>query len=160
MLIVSIVVIVFLVAADQFLKFYMADTVFAEVNTRDLIKFGDLDIIGLRYVENRGAAFSSFEGARWFLIFFTLALIVALTVWIIKDKNKNPFLVYSVVAVIAGGIGNLIDRVRLGYVIDYIEVRLFDFAIFNFADICVVLGAICIVIYICFIDSKVENKHG
>lgn len=160
MLIVSIIVIVLLIAADQFLKFFMVNNVFAEVNARDLIKFGDLDIIGLRYVENRGAAFSSFEGARWFLIILTIALIVGLTIWVIKDKNKNPFMVYSAAAVIAGGIGNLIDRIRLGYVIDYIEVRLFNFAIFNFADICVVLGAICLVIYVCFIDNKVEKKHG
>ncbi|MGN0600132.1 MAG: signal peptidase II [Oscillospiraceae bacterium] len=160
MLIASIIIIVLLIAADQFLKFFMVNTVFAEVTVRDLIKFGDLDVIGLRYVENRGAAFSSFEGARWFLIILTVVLIVLLTVWVIRDKNKNPFMVYSAAAVIAGGIGNLIDRIRLGYVVDYIEVRLFDFAIFNFADICVVLGAICLVIYVCFIESKSEKKHG
>lgn len=160
MLIVSIVFIVLLIAADQFLKFYMVNTVFAETSVRDLIKLGDLDVIGLRYVENRGAAFSSFEGARLFLIVLTIALIVLLTVWVIKDKKKNPFMVFSAAAVIAGGIGNFIDRIRLGYVIDYIEVRLFNFAIFNFADICVVLGAICLVIYVCFIESKSEKQHG
>ncbi|MGN1304661.1 MAG: signal peptidase II [Oscillospiraceae bacterium] len=160
MLIASIIIIVLLIAADQFLKFFMVNTVFAEAAVRDLIKFGDLDVIGLRYVENRGAAFSSFEGARWFLIILTVVLIVLLIVWVIRDKNKNPFMVYSAAAVIAGGIGNLIDRIRLGYVVDYIEVRLFDFAIFNFADICVVLGAICLVIYVCFIESKSEKNHG
>lgn len=160
MLIISIAIIVLLIAADQFLKYFMVNSVFAESLSRDLIKFGDLDIIGLRYVENRGAAFSSFEGARWFLIILTLALIVLLIVWVIKDKKKNPFMVYSAAAVIAGGIGNLIDRIRLGYVIDYIEIRLFNFAIFNFADICVVLGAICLVIYVCFIENKSEKHHG
>ena len=160
MLIISIAIIVLLIAADQFLKYFMVNSVFAEVSSRDLIKFGNLDVIGLRYVENRGAAFSSFEGARWFLIILTLALIVLLTVWVIKVKKKNPFMVYSAVAVIAGGIGNLIDRIRLGYVIDYIEVRLFNFAIFNFADICVVLGAICLVFYVCFIEIKSEKHHG
>ena len=154
MLIISIAIIVFLIAADQFLKYFMVNSIFAEVSSCDLIKFGNLDVIGLRYVENRGAAFSSFEGARWFLIILTLAL------WVIKDKKKNPFMVYSAAAVIAGGIGNLIDRIRLGYVIDYIEVRLFNFAIFNFADICVVLGAICLVIYVCFIENKSEKQHG
>lgn len=160
MLIASIIIIVLLIAADQFLKIFMVNTVFAEATVRDLIKFGDLDVIGLRYVENRGAAFSSFEGARWFLIILTVVLIVLLTVWVIRDKKKNPFMVYSAAAVIAGGIGNLIDRIRLGYVVDYIEVRLFDFAIFNFADICVVLGAICLVIYVCFVESKSEKNHG
>lgn len=160
MLIASIIIIVLLIAADQFLKYFMVNTVFAETSVRDFIKFGDLDVIGLRYVENRGAAFSSFNGARWFLIILTLALIVLLTVWVIKDKRRSPFMVYSAAAVIAGGIGNLIDRIRLGYVIDYIEVRLFNFAIFNFADICVVLGAICLVIYVCFIENKADKNNG
>lgn len=69
-------------------------------------------------------------------------------------------MVISVSAVIAGGIANLIDRIRLGYVVDYLEVRLFNFAIFNFADICVVLGAICLVIYVIFFDSKVKESNG
>ena len=63
MLIISIAIIVLLIAADQFLKYFMVNTVFAESLSRDFIKFGDLDVIGFRYVENRGAAFSSFEGA-------------------------------------------------------------------------------------------------
>lgn len=157
MLIISIIIILFLVVADQLLKYLMVNNILAENSIRDFIKIGNTDIIGLRYVENRGAAFSSFEGARWFLIILTIILLVALTVWIIKEKNKSPFMVYSAVAVIAGGLGNLIDRIRLGYVIDYIEVRLFQFAIFNFADICVVLGAICLVIYICFVENKVKK---
>lgn len=157
MLIISIIIIIFFVAADQMLKFVMTNHILAENGVCDLIKIGDLDIIGLRYVENRGAAFSSFEGARWFLIILTIILIAALTMWIIKEKNKTPFMVYSAVAVIAGGLGNLIDRIRLGYVVDYIEVRLFNFAIFNFADICVVLGAICLVIYICFVENRVKK---
>lgn len=157
MLIISIIIILFFVATDQFLKFVMANHILAENSVRDLIKIGDWDIVGLRYVENRGAAFSSFEGARWFLIILTIILIVALTVWIIKEKNKSPFMVYSGTTVISGGLGNLIDRIRLGYVVDYIEVRLFNFAIFNFADICVVLGAICLVVYIGFIENKVKK---
>lgn len=157
MLVFSIIIIIFCVIADQLLKFVMTNYILAESNARDLIKIGDLDVIGLHYVENRGAAFSSFEGARWFLIVLTIILIAALIIWIIKEKNKNPFMVYSASAVIAGGIGNLIDRIRLGYVVDYIEVRLFRFAIFNFADICVVLGAICLVIYVCFIENKVKK---
>ena len=84
-------------------------------------------------------------------------MIIGLIIFIIKDKNKHPFMMLSTSAVIAGGIGNLIDRVRLGYVIDYLDVKLFNFAIFNFADICVVLGAICLVIYILFIEKKELN---
>ena len=58
------------------------------------------------------------------------------------------------VLVISGGIGNLIDRIRIGYVVDYIEVRLFRFAIFNFADICVTVGIVLLLIYILFFFGK------
>ena len=66
-------------------------------------------------------------------------------------------MMFSTAAVIAGGIANLIDRIRLGYVIDYLDVKLFNFAIFNFADICVVVGAICLVIYVLFVEKKVTK---
>lgn len=159
MLIISIIIAVVLIAADQLIK-YWAVTELMPVGTMDFIKIGDTDILGFRYVQNFGAAFSSFSGARIFLIVLTSALIIALSVWAIRDKKKHPFMVISVSAVIAGGIANLIDRIRLGYVVDYLEVRLFNFAIFNFADICVVLGAICLVIYVIFFDSKVKESNG
>ena len=62
--------------------------------------------------------------------------------------------------VISGGIGNLIDRVRIGYVVDYIEVRLFRFAIFNFADICVTVGIALLMVYVLFFHEKNEAKKG
>ncbi len=157
MLIISIIIMAVLIACDQILK-YWAVTKLMPVGTMDFIKFGDTDILGLRYVENYGAAFSSFSGARVFLIVLTSVMIIALGVWAVRDKKKHPFMMVSTSAVIAGGIANLIDRIRLGYVVDYLEVRFFNFAIFNFADICVVLGAICLVIYVIFLEPKVKNQ--
>lgn len=125
----------------------------------DFIKFGDLEILGLTYVQNDGAAFSSFSGAKIFLIVLTSLMIVGLIIFALRDKQKHPFMMLSTAAVVAGGIGNLIDRIRLGYVIDYLDVKLFNFAIFNFADICVVLGAICLVVYVCFFEKKADNKN-
>lgn len=129
------------------------------VGAMDFIKFGDFEILGLTYVRNDGAAFSSFSGAKIFLIVLTSVMIVGLIIFALRDKQKHPFMMLSAAAVVAGGIGNLIDRIRLGYVIDYLDVKLFDFAIFNFADICIVLGAICLVIYICFIEKKADSKN-
>ena len=151
--IISIIFIIVLITADQIIKYWAANNLMP-VGTMDFIKIGDIDIMALTYVQNDGAAFSSFSGAKWFLIGLTSIMIIGLIIFIIKDKNKHPFMMLSTSAVIAGGIGNLIDRVRLGYVIDYLDVKLFNFAIFNFADICVVLGAICLVIYILFIEKK------
>lgn len=158
MLIISIIISVVLIIADQLIK-YWAVTKLMPVGTMDFIKFGDTDILGFRYVQNFGAAFSSFSGARIFLIVLTSVLIIALSIWAVRDKKKHPFMMISVSAVIAGGIANLIDRIRLGYVVDYLEVRFFNFAIFNFADICVVLGAICLVIYVIFVEPKVKERN-
>ena len=66
----------------------------------------------------------------------------------------------SSVMVMAGGIGNLIDRVRFGYVVDYLDVKLFNFAVFNFADVCVVLGAIFLLIFIFFMEPKIAAKYS
>lgn len=157
-LIISLIAVVILIIVDQLIK-HWAVTALMPVGTMDFIKFGDLEILGLTYVQNDGAAFSSFSGAKIFLIVLTSIMIVGLIIFALRDKQKHPFMMLSTAAVIAGGIGNLIDRIRLGYVIDYIDVKLFDFAIFNFADICVVLGAICLVIYVCFIEKKADSKN-
>lgn len=152
-LIISLIAVVILIVVDQLIKHWAA-TVLMPVGEMDFIKFGDLEILGLTYVRNDGAAFSSFSGAKTFLIVLTSIMIVGLIIFALRDKQKHPFMMLSTAAVVAGGIGNLIDRIRLGYVIDYLDVKLFNFAIFNFADICVVLGAICLVIYVCFVEKK------
>lgn len=157
-LIISLIAVVILIVVDQLIKYWAATTLMP-VGAMDFIKFGDFEILGLTYVRNDGAAFSSFSGAKIFLIVLTSVMIVGLIVFALRDKQKHPFMMLSAAAVVAGGIGNLIDRIRLGYVIDYLDVKLFDFAIFNFADICIVLGAICLVIYICFIEKKADSKN-
>ena len=151
--IISIIFAIVLIIFDQIIKYWAAKNLMT-VGTMEFIKIGDFDILALTYVQNDGAAFSSFSGAKWFLIGLTSLMIIGLIIFAVKDKNKHTFMMLSTSAVIAGGIGNLIDRIRSGYVIDYLDVKLFDFAIFNFADICVVLGAICLVIYIMFIEKK------
>lgn len=148
-----------LVAADQLIKHWAVENLLP-VGTMDFIRFGDLEILGLRYTENTGAAFSSFSGARWFLTALVLVLLVVVVVFTVKYKYKRPFFLISSVMVISGGIGNLIDRVRLGYVIDYLDVKLFNFAIFNFADMCVVLGAIFLLLFLIFVEPKLEAAEN
>lgn len=158
MVVILIIFGIFLVAADQAIKFW-AVNVLKPVKVMDFIQIGDIEIIGFRYTENTGAAFSSFSGARWFLIGFTLIMLVVLLIFVIKYKNKNIFFLISAVMIMSGGIGNLIDRIRQGYVVDYLDVKLFNFAVFNFADICVVLGAIFVLIFIFFADPKAASKN-
>lgn len=151
MLIFLIILGVILVSADQLIKIWVVNNLMP-VKVMDFIRFGDVEILGLRYCENTGAAFSSLSGKKWFLIVLVSVMLVGLLVFTVRYEKKRPFFLVSSVMVMSGGVGNLIDRVRLGYVIDYLDVKLFNFAVFNFADICVVLGAIFMLLYLFFID--------
>ena len=96
------------------------------------------------------------QNARWFFIIFTLAVIVAAILYTYVTKQKDKTFLISVVLICSGGIGNLIDRIFRGYVVDMIEVTFINYPVFNFADICVVCGAILLCIYVLF--SKEEKK--
>jgi len=117
-------------------------------------------VFRLNYEENTGAAFSMMSGKKWFTIGFATVALIVFVVYMIKNyRNSKLAMIFSAM-VVGGGIGNLIDRVRIGYVVDYIEVRLFRFAIFNFADICVTVGIIILMIFILFGGkSSSENKQ-
>lgn len=158
MIIFLVILGIILVAADQLIKVWAINEL-KPVKVMDFIHFGDLDIMDLRYVENTGAAFSSFNGARWFLVGLVIVMLIGLTVFVVKYKYKHPFFMISAVMVMAGGVGNLIDRVRFGYVVDYLDVKLFNFAVFNFADICVVLGAIFLLVFLFCFEPKIEAKQ-
>lgn len=152
MLIFLIILGIILVSADQLIKIWAVNNLMP-VKVMDFIRFGDVEVLGLRYCENTGAAFSSLSGKKWFLIVLVSVMLVGLLVFTVRYEKKRPFFLVSSVMVMSGGVGNLIDRIRLGYVIDYLDVKLFNFAVFNFADICVVLGAIFMLLYLFFIDK-------
>lgn len=161
MLIFLIVLGAILIAADQFIKWWVVENLMP-VKVMDFIYFGDFEILGLRYCENTGAAFSSFSGARWFLVILVSVMLIVLLVFTVRYKHKRPLFLISSVMIMSGGVGNLIDRIRLGYVIDYLDVKLFNFAVFNFADICVVVGAVLLLIFLFFIEPKIvaeEKEH-
>lgn len=145
-----------LVAADQLIKLW-AVKVLMPVGTMDFIRFDDLEILGLKYCENTGAAFSSFSGAKWFLIILVSIMLLGLLIFTVRYKYKRPIFMISSVMIMSGGLGNLIDRVRQGYVVDYLDVKLFNFAVFNFADVCVVLGAVFMLIWLFFVEPKLEK---
>lgn len=156
MVIFLIILGIALVAADQLIKLW-AVRVLMPVGTMDFIRFNDLEILGLKYCENTGAAFSSFSGAKWFLIILVSIMLVGLLIFTVRYKYKRPIFMISSVMIMSGGLGNLIDRVRQGYVVDYLDVKLFNFAVFNFADVCVVLGAAFMLIWLFFIEPKLEK---
>lgn len=157
MIIILVISILALIGADQLVK-YWASTSLQPKGSIDFIHFGDFEIIDLTYLENDGAIFGSMSGQRWFLIGFTSIVIVVGIVMLCMLYKRSKMLTSALVLFIAGGIGNLIDRIRLGYVIDMFEIKLFDFAIFNVADICVVFAVIFLFIYVIFIDPKIEKS--
>lgn len=108
------------------------------------------NIFHLTYVRNTGAAFSMLSGQRLFLILLPILIIVAIVVYIIKYKPKNKFLLLALSMIASGGIGNLIDRIRFGYVIDFFDFRLINFPVFNVADIFVTVGAAIFIILLIF----------
>lgn len=119
------------------------------------------DFFHFTYLENRGAAFGILDGKGIFLIVMTCIIIVAGIFVILTNKIKSKFLLWSIAAVVGGGMGNLIDRIFRGFVVDYLDFRIINFAVFNFADCCVVIGTIMIMFYILFLDKKpkpVEEK--
>lgn len=108
------------------------------------------------YIKNTGAAYGMFSENTLFLTIISIAMIAAFVVYDIFNHSNNIFYVLGFSFVISGAIGNLIDRIFLGYVRDFISIRLFNF-IFNIADIFVTVGMILFIIY--FIISMIkENK--
>ena len=121
--------------------------------------FGHLDAIpglfGLTYVQNTGAAFSSFQGMRWLFV----ALFVVLTVLIFLEYFKKPlpfstFERWCIAAVYGGGMGNIIDRVFRGYVVDMIDVEFMNFAVFNVADCFITCGCIALIVHMAFFNKS------
>lgn len=120
------------------------------------------NILELRYTENTGAAFSSFSGATTALIVVTVVLLAVLIVALVAGKIKGRLLNVCAVMILAGGVGNLIDRIACGYVTDYIHVLFIDFPVFNFADILVTCGvfiALGRIIYDMVVEAKSEKKN-
>lgn len=142
---------------DRFTKYLVVNNM--ELNeTINLIKVDDTEVLNLYYCLNTGAAFSKFSGQRVLLIVFTSAVIVGLLVLMLIGKIKRPIYIAAISLVISGGIGNLIDRIfNHGQVVDFIDVRLIDFAIFNVADICAVVGA-CLVLLGIILDERKTLK--
>ena len=128
---------------------------------------GDIPLIEgwlhLNYVENTGAAFGMLKDQRWLFLILTSVVVVAMLAYLIwKRKTIHPFLAAGLSMIIGGGIGNQIDRIARGYVVDMIYVKIIDFAVFNVADSFVCIGAAFLCIYVLFIykepDKPVSSK--
>ena len=151
--VITVMSIAVLVSLDQIIKFLVI---------KYLEPIGSLPLIDgfiqLNYAENTGAAFGSFSGYTWILSVFTLVVIVAGLVYILRGKVKFGVEYVCIALILAGGLGNLIDRISRGFVVDYIEPLFIDFAIFNFADILVTCSAVMLIIWMIYGIYKDAKK--
>ena len=139
-----------IVAVDQWTKFLVLE---------QIPLYGHVDAVPglfhLTYVRNTGAAFSSFEGAQWL---FAL-IFVALTVGIFYEyfKKRLPFTTtdrWLIAAIYGGGLGNMIDRVRMGYVVDMIETTFIEFPVFNVADCFITCGCVLLIAHLVLFNKE------
>lgn len=152
-MIFCLIVVVLSVVLDQLSK-YLAVTYLTQIDTFPVIE----NVLHFTYVENRGAAFGMLSGHRWVFMVASIVGIIALAVWLAVSKTKNRWMQCAIALVIGGGIGNMIDRVRLEYVIDFIDCRFIDFYVFNIADSCVCVGCGMVLLAV-IIDEVKEHKQ-
>ena len=148
-----ILVIALCVAADQLMKFWTVAN-FELYDSAPLLP----GIAELTYIQNTGGGFSILEGHTWLLVALTAVLMAVLGWLLIKKLFPHPLAMWSLTLILGGGVGNLIDRIRLGFVVDMFNFQFIRFPVFNIADICVVCGAIGFAIYYLFLDGKAAKS--
>lgn len=149
----ELILILLIIALDQVTK-YLAVAYLKEVISIEIIK----GVFNFTYVENRGAAFGILQNQRWFFIILTVIISIGLFYYLIVHAHHSLLLRISLSMILGGAIGNLIDRIRLGYVVDMLHFSLIDFPVFNVADCFVVTGTILLAYYVLFISGYEEKE--
>lgn len=118
-------------------------------------------LVELRTVHNYGAAWSSFSGMRWLLVAVTSVIVIAVAVVLLRRIVRHPLGVAAGFLILSGGVGNIIDRVRLGYVVDMFHLEFWpSYPVFNVADIFVVAGVLLFLLYYLFLFDKTDSKKA
>ena len=135
------VIILLLIGVDQWVKAYVVQQIpLGEV--RSWIP----NLVSLTYLQNRGAAFSMLQDQQWFFAIITLVVIAGAVWYLHKHMEDSLCLVFGLTLIIAGGLGNFIDRMSQGFVVDMFHLDFINFAIFNVADSYLTVGVIVLLI--------------
>ena len=139
-----------IVALDQFTKY---------LTVANIALYQDVPFIPgllqLTYVQNTGAAFSSFEGQQWlFALIFAGFTGMILYEYFKQSMGFLPFERWCIAAIYGGGLGNMIDRIRMGYVVDMIETTFMEFPVFNVADCFITCGCIALLIHLVLFNKE------
>lgn len=151
MLIIDVIVAALLLAFDQYTKYL------AIIHLKEQPAYVLIDgVLELQYLENRGSAFGILQNQKFFILFVGIVFLFVLLFFLLKLPEQKKFCILHVLlaAIISGGIGNMIDRFRLDYVVDFISFILINYPIFNVADIYVVVGTIGLFILFLFVYSE------
>ena len=116
------------------------------------------DVLHFTHERNEGAAFSMLSDQRWVFMVFSTVAIIGLLIYLIFFRPKSKFVQVTLAMIVGGGIGNMIDRIWLGYVIDFIDFTLINFAVFNIADCFITVGAFALMGYL-LLDMMREMKQ-
>lgn len=143
---------VVIAAIDQVIKYFIA----ARLKPIGSVAVID-NLFQLTYVENRGVAFGMFKDMRWLFVVLTALMIAVILFYMFKKRPSSKLFYVCAGMIIGGGVGNLIDRVFNGYVIDYISLSFFP-PVCNFADYCITIGVIILAVYILFFNDKFRKK--
>jgi len=139
-----------IVAADQITKYL----VLVNIPLHGQVEFIP-GVLGLTYVQNFGAAFSSFQGMQW--LFAVIFVVFTLLVFWEYRKKAMPFTSFErwcIAAIYGGGLGNMIDRIRFGFVVDMLETRFIEFPVFNVADCFITCGCIALIFHLVFFNRE------
>lgn len=149
-----------LLAADQVVKLWVVNNL-ELFETRPFLP----GFLELKYVQNTGGGWSVLSEHTWFLSLMTILIVIAVAWLMLRRIVRHPLGMFACTLILAGGLGNLVDRLRLGYVVDMFNFQFINFPVFNVADMCIVCGMILGAIYYLFLYDKVdapgkEADHG
>lgn len=141
------------IAADQAVKYYV-------VSHLELYESAPLlpGVVELLHIRNTGGGFSILAGHTWVLTVLTAALMAVIAWMLVKKYFPHPLAMWTLTVILGGGLGNLIDRVRLGYVVDMFHFQFINYPVFNVADILVVCGTIGFAAYYLLLHDKLKEK--
>ena len=154
-----ILAIILCIAADQAVKYYVTAHL-ALYDHAPLIP----GFVELFHIQNTGGGFSILAGHTWVLTVLTAALMAVIAWMLVKKYFPHPLAMWTLTAILGGGLGNLIDRVRLGYVVDMFHFQFYEsYPVFNVADMCIVSGCVLGLVYYQWFYEKYDKKekpHG
>ena len=147
------ILVIAVIILDQITK-YLAVANLEKIDTIPLVQ----GVFHLTFVQNRGAAFGILQNQKWFFVIITLAIMSGIVYYVIKHKPDSKLVMFSLSMIVGGALGNFIDRIRQGYVIDFFDFTLINFPVFNIADSFVVIGTILLSYYLLFKHEEKKDE--